>query len=146
MIELTGLAKSFGRRRAIVDATLRFPPGTVSCLLGLDGAGKTTLLRLIAGLENPDEGEVLVCGKRLRDQTDPLRLLGAHLGPDHLPARRTARQHLAWVAAIGGIEEARIDPTLAEVGLPGHGTDSVSALSMGARQRLAIAAALLGDP
>lgn len=146
MIELTGLAKSFRGRRAIDDVTLRIPSGTVTCVLGLNGAGKTTLLRLIAGLDDPDRGSVLVCGRRLREQIDPMRLLGVHLGPDRLDPRRTAVQHLRWLAAMGGIETKRIDEVLAEVGMSSHRTARISSLSLGARQRLAIAGALLGDP
>lgn len=146
MIEMAGVAKAFGRRIAIVDTTLSFPSGTVTCVVGLNGAGKTTLLRLIAGLDEPDCGCVVIAGKQLRHQSDPMRTVGMHLGPDRLNPRHTVRQHLTWLAALGGIESSRIERLLTEVGLSEQRAQRISTLSTGGRQRLAIASALVGNP
>lgn len=143
MIQTQGLAKTFGGRRAIDNVTADFPAGTVTALLGLNGAGKTTLLRLIAGLDRPDAGSVTVCGHHRRD--DP-RLLGVHLGPDAMDPRHTVLRHLSWLAALYGVAGARVEEVLDDVGLPEHRSERIGSLSLGARQRLAIGSALLGEP
>ncbi len=143
MIEIIGLTKAFGAHRAVDDVTVTFPGGSVTALLGLNGAGKTTLLRAIAGLDRPDGGRVTVCGQR--PSGDP-RLVGVHLGPGALDPRHTLWRHLCWVAALAGIDTARVRETLAETGLSAGGAERIGSLSLGARQRLAIAGALLGEP
>ncbi len=137
------LTKSFGGRRAVDGVTAEFPAGSVTALLGLNGAGKTTLLRLIAGLDRPDDGTVAVCRQRRLD--DP-RLLGVHLGPDAMNPGHTVRQHLSWLAALSGISPARVGVVLGETGLLDVRGVRISRLSLGARQRLAIAGALLAQP
>ncbi|MED5813911.1 ATP-binding cassette domain-containing protein [Mycolicibacterium sp. 050232] len=146
MIEVCGLTKAFADAPALAGVTASFPPGTVTGLLGLNGAGKTTLLRVIAGLERPDSGTVTLCGRRLDVHTDPMRLLGVHLDPTTMDPRHTARRHLSWLAALGDIDRRRIDEVLAEVGLADLRHRRIAKLSMGARQRLAIAGALLAEP
>ncbi|MCV7222162.1 ABC transporter ATP-binding protein [Mycolicibacterium elephantis] len=143
MIQTQGLAKTFGGRRAIDDVTADFPAGTVTALLGLNGAGKTTLLRLIAGLDRPDAGSVVVCGRHRRDEPG---LLGVHLGPEAMDPRHTVLRHLSWLAALSGVQTARVEHVLAEVGLQDQRSERIGALSLGARQRLAIGSALLGEP
>ena len=146
MIEITRLVKRFGATVAVDDVTVSFPAGTVTGLLGLNGAGKTTLLRLIAGLDHPDSGDVTLCGRPIRDHADPMRTLGVHFDPDAMDPRHTAERHLRWLAALGGIDGGRVDAVLAEVGLDALRHRRIANQSMGARQRLAIASALLGDP
>lgn len=146
MIEVSRLHKRFGARQAIDTMTLTFPSATVTALVGLNGAGKTTLLRLIAGLDRADGGAVRVCGRDPRSETRPTRLLGVHIDPDAMDPRHTVWRHLKWLASLGGVGFERAEAMLAEVGLQAHRSERVAALSQGARQRLAIAAALLGDP
>ncbi|EKF25237.1 ABC transporter family protein [Mycolicibacterium hassiacum DSM 44199] len=143
MIETVGLTRHFGGRRAVSDVTATFPAGTVTALLGLNGAGKTTLLRLIAGLDRPDSGTVLVNGRPAG--SDP-RLLGFHLGPDAMNPRHTVTRHLRWLAALSGVDAARVDTVLADTGLAERRRDRIDRLSLGMRQRVAIAGALLADP
>ncbi|MGE2833605.1 ABC transporter ATP-binding protein [Mycobacterium sp. SMC-4] len=135
MIEVSHLDKRFGHRAALDDVTVTFPAGTVTALLGLNGAGKTTLLRLIAGLERPDRGTVAVTGS-----------LGVHIDPAGLDPRHTVWRHLAWRAALCGLPNDAVRSALAEAGMLAHRNRRIAALSLGARQRLAIAGALLGDP
>ncbi|BBY43432.1 ABC transporter ATP-binding protein [Mycolicibacterium celeriflavum] len=146
MIEVSDLDKRFGSCRAVSDVTASFPSATVTALLGLNGAGKTTLLRLIAGLDRPDRGTVTVCGRNPRDEAQPARLLSAHLGPEAMDPRHTVGRHLAWLAALGGIGSERVDAVMSEAGLYAHRDERIVKLSLGFRQRLAIAAALLSDP
>lgn len=146
MIEVRGLTKAFGGTPALVDVTASFPPGTVTGLLGLNGAGKTTLLRLIAGFDKPDRGTVTVCGNGIDGRAEPMRLLGMHFDPTVMDPRHSALRHLSWLAALGDTAPGRIDAVLAQVGLAGQRHRRIAQLSMGARQRLAIASALLAEP
>lgn len=143
MIETHGLTKSFGPHRALDDVTVTFPAGAVTALLGLNGAGKTTLLRLIAGLDRPDGGAVTVSGRT--PFGDP-HLVGAHLGPDALDPRHTVARHLRWLAALAGVDDGRVAQVLEETGLSAQRCNRIGGLSLGARQRLAIAGALLCRP
>ncbi|MDY6998181.1 MAG: ATP-binding cassette domain-containing protein [Actinomycetota bacterium] len=143
MIQISGLTKTFGASRAIDDVTTTFPAGSVTALLGLNGAGKTTLLRMIAGLDSADRGEVLVFGRR--PSGDP-RLLGAHLGPSALDPGHTVWRQLRWLAALAGVDDAEVGTALDETGLRPQRHERIGGLSLGARQRVAIAAALLCRP
>lgn len=134
MIEIVGLTKEFGTRRAVDNVTVDFPAGSVTALLGLNGAGKTTLLRLIAGLDTPDTGTV---------QRPPL---GVHLGPGAMDPRHTVQRHMCWLAALADIGPEPVARVMAEAGLDAYRREHIGGLSLGARQRLAIAAALLDDP
>lgn len=147
MIETVGLTKAFasgsGGRRAVDDVSAEFPGGSVTALLGLNGAGKTTLLRLIAGLTRPDAGMVRIGGRP--PGGDP-RLLGFHLGPDALSPHHTVWRHLSWLAALAGVDTARVEEVLVTTDLQDRRADRIDRLSLGVRQRLAIAGALLADP
>jgi ABC-2 type transport system ATP-binding protein len=146
VIVVEGLSKGYRRCRAVTDVTLTIPPGTVTGLLGLNGAGKSTLLRLIAGLEPPDRGTVTIGGQVVREARDPARLVGAHFGANLLDPRHTAERHLRWLAALGGLDAGRIDAVLAMADLTAVSNRRIAALSLGARQRVAIAGTLLADP
>uniref|UniRef100_A0A5Q5CKZ6 ABC transporter related protein n=1 Tax=Mycobacterium sp. (strain JLS) TaxID=164757 RepID=A0A5Q5CKZ6_MYCSJ len=146
MIETVGLTKSYRRRTAVADVSLTFPSGAVTYLLGLNGAGKTSLLRLVAGLTTADSGWVSICGRQLHRERDPMRLLGSSLEPGVMNPRHTVRRHLNWLATLGGLPGARVDAVLAETDLTSAARQRISSLSLGARQRVAIAGALLGDP
>lgn len=146
MIEVRGLTKAFGSTPALTGVSASFPGGTVTGLLGLNGAGKTTLLRVIAGLERPDSGTVTLCGKPIDGNAEPMRVLGVHFDPMAMDPRHTVQRHLSWLAALGDIARGRIDDVLAQVGLTELRHRRIAQLSMGARQRLAIASALLAEP
>lgn len=135
MIEVSGLGKRFGTRTAVEDIGVTFPAGTVTALLGLNGAGKTTLLRLIAGLEQPDHGTVTVTGP-----------LGVHIDAAGLDPRHTVWRHLTWRAALAGLSTGAVGAALTRAGMLEQRHRRIADLSLGARQRLAIAGALLGDP
>jgi ABC-2 type transport system ATP-binding protein len=143
MIETRSLTKSFGVYQALDDVTVTFPAGTVTALLGLNGAGKTTLLRLIAGLDRPDSGEITVSDRAPFGEP---RLVGAHLGPGALDPRHTVVRHLRWLAALSGVDAGRVEEVLEVAGLAAHRCTRIRGLSLGARQRLAIAGALLCRP
>ena len=143
MIETRSLTKVFNSHAAVDDVTATFPAGSVTALLGLNGAGKTTLLQLLAGLLAPDAGGVVVDGRR--PGGDP-GLVAAHLGPGALHPRHTVERHLRWLAALAGIGPARVAEVLAEAGLAGAGAHRIGALSLGTRQRVAIAGTLLCQP
>lgn len=146
MIEVRGLTKVFGNTPALTDVSASFPAGTVTGLLGLNGAGKTTLLRVIASLQRADSGTVTLCGNPIGGSAEPMRMLGVHFDPMAMDPRHTARRHLSWLAALGDIARGRIDDVLALVGLAELRHRRIAQLSMGARQRLAIASALLAEP
>ncbi|BBX15914.1 multidrug ABC transporter ATP-binding protein [Mycolicibacterium duvalii] len=135
MIEVCSLGKRFGTRPAVDDISVTFPAGTVTALLGLNGAGKTTLLRLIAGLERPDRGTVTLAGP-----------LGVHIDPAGLDPRHTVWRHLTWRAALTGLPTDAVRAALTQARMFDHRHRRIADLSLGARQRLAIAGALLGDP
>lgn len=134
MIEISGVTKEFGTRRAVDNVTLDFPAGSVTALLGLNGAGKSTLLRLIAGLEAPDRGSIATPS------------LGLHLGPGAMDSRHTVWRHLCWLAALSDIEDEAVARVILETGLDAYRDTRIGELSLGIRQRLAIAGTLLGDP
>lgn len=143
MIETSGLTKSFGSRLVLDGVSVELPAGTVTALLGLNGAGKTTLLRLIAGLDRPDRGAVTVNGRA--PGGDPEQV-GVHLGPGALDPRHTVARHLRWLAALAGAGVDRVTDVLEETGLHAQRRERIGALSLGARQRLSIAGALLCRP
>lgn len=143
MIETRSLTKAFGLHPAIDGVTTIFPAGSVTALLGLNGAGKTTMLQLLAGLAAPDAGSVTVGGRH--PGGDP-RLVAAHLGPGALHPRHTVERHLRWLAALAGVEAERVTEVLAAAGLVGSRTSRIGVLSLGIRQRVAIAGTLLCRP
>ncbi|MCK0174932.1 MULTISPECIES: ABC transporter ATP-binding protein [Mycobacteriaceae] len=143
MIRTHCLTRSFGTHRALDDVTVDFPAGAVTALLGLNGAGKTTLLRLIAGLDRADAGTVTVDDRA--PSGDP-HLVGVHLGPGAMDPRHTVQRHLRWLAALAGVDDGRVEEVLDQAGLATHRGHLIGALSLGARQRLAIAGALLCRP
>lgn len=150
MIELVGLTKTFGRKRAVDDLTCSIEPGVVTGFLGPNGAGKTTTMRMILGLDHPTSGTATIDGKTYRELRHPLRTVGALLDAKQAHPSRSARDHLRWIAASNGIPVTRVDEVLDLVGLDGGPTSAADkhagALSLGMSQRLGIAAALLGDP
>ncbi|MEV0782288.1 ATP-binding cassette domain-containing protein [Streptomyces sp. NPDC050423] len=146
MIEVNGLTKRYGAATAVKDLTFTVRPGEVTGFLGPNGAGKTTTLRMLLGLVEPTAGTAALRGRPFRDHPRGLRHVGALLDAGDVHGGRTARAHLAMLARSNGIPRARVDHLLQEVGLAGAGRRRIGGFSLGMRQRLGIATALLGDP
>ncbi|WBB67261.1 ABC transporter ATP-binding protein [Micromonospora sp. WMMD812] len=146
MIELHALTKRYGRTTAVDELTLGVPPGQVTGFLGPNGAGKSTTLRMILGLTRPTSGTVTVAGVRFADHPRGLRHAGALLDAGDVHGGRTGVAHLSALARSNGIPRRRVDEVLAEVGLAAAARRRIVGYSLGMRQRLGIAAALLGDP
>ena len=145
-IEVQGLTKEYGRRRAVDDLTFTVRPGRVTGFLGPNGAGKSTTLRLVLGRDRPTSGTATVGGRAYATLEDPLRTVGALLDAGAAHGSRTGRDHLRVLAASNRIPESRVDEVLARTGLTSVARHQVRTYSLGMRQRLGIAAALLGDP
>ncbi|GAA2114426.1 ATP-binding cassette domain-containing protein [Nocardioides bigeumensis] len=146
MIEVQRLTKQFKDTLAVDDLTFSVTPGLVTGFLGPNGAGKSTTMRVIVGLDRPTSGEALVDGKSYRTLDAPLRSVGAMLDAGQVHPRRTASAHLLSLAATIGAGQGRVREVLELVGLPDQARRRVGTFSLGMRQRLGIAAALLGDP
>jgi len=145
-IEAQHLTKHFGHVVAVDDLSFSVQSGTVTGFLGPNGAGKTTTLRMLLGLVRPSSGKALVNGTRYEDLADPERTVGAVLESSGFHPARTARNHLRAIAMVAGIGSARVDEVLELVGLTADARRPVGDYSMGMRQRLELARALLGDP
>ena len=146
MIEIRGLTKLYGGHPAVSDLTFTAPAGMVTGFLGPNGAGKTTTFRCLLGLAEPTSGEGLIDGRRYRDLAAPRRHVGALLESTGFHPARTGRNHLRVIARAAGIDAARIAPLLELVGLRAAADRRVGGYSLGMRQRLGLAAAVLGDP
>jgi ABC-2 type transport system ATP-binding protein len=145
-IEVSGLRKRFGPTLALDGMTFTVSPGQVTGFIGPNGAGKSTTMRVILGLDQPDEGTALISGRPYRDLRRPLTEVGALLDAAALQPSRTARHHLLWLAHSQGLGARRVDEVLAQAGLETVARRKAGGYSLGMRQRLGIAAALLGDP
>ena len=146
MIEVRDLTKRYNGTPAVDALSFDVRPGTVTGFLGPNGSGKSTTMRLILGLDRPDAGRVRIGGHRYRDLRWPLREVGALLEAKAFHPGRTARSHLAALAASNAIAASRVDEVLGMVGLAGAARKRAGKFSLGMGQRLGIAAALLGDP
>lgn len=145
-IDVAGLTKHFGDTVALDGLSFSVRPGVVTGFLGPNGSGKTTTLRCLLGLVTPTSGSATIDGRHYRDLDDPVRTVGASLEASDFHPGRTARAHLQVMALAAGIEVARCDALLAQVGLTDTADRRVGGFSLGMRQRLALAQALLGDP
>ncbi|UUU35437.1 ABC transporter ATP-binding protein [Streptomyces sp. CA-210063] len=145
-IDVQDLTKEYGTVRAVDHLTFRVEPGRVTGFLGPNGAGKSTTMRLVLGLDRPTSGTATVGGRAYADLDEPLRHVGALLDARAAHGSRTARDHLRALAASNRIAPARVDEVLEETGLAKVARRRVKTYSLGMRQRLGIAAALLGDP
>ncbi|TJZ59264.1 ATP-binding cassette domain-containing protein [Streptomyces piniterrae] len=145
-IDIQGLTKVYGTARAVDDLTFRVEPGRVTGFLGPNGAGKSTTMRVVLGLDRPTSGTATVGGRHFRELADPLRHVGALLDAGAAHKARRARDHLLALAHSNRIPARRVDEVLAETGLAPVARKRVRTFSLGMRQRLGIAAALLGDP
>ena len=146
MLEIRDLKKRYGANLAVDGLSFTAQPGRVLGFLGPNGAGKTTTLRMLLGLTLPTSGSTAVDGQPYRQLKDPITVVGAVLeGPQFHPGR-TGRNHLRVVATAAGLPVSRVDEVLRLVELDGAGRKRVKAYSLGMRQRLSLAGALLGDP
>lgn len=146
MIEVCGLTKTYGAQRAVDELSFTAPAGKVTGFLGPNGAGKTTTFRCLLGLAEPTSGRALIDGRRYRDLASPRRRVGTVLESGGFHPARTGRNHLRVIARAAGLDVARIDPLLEVVGLGAAADRRVGGYSLGMRQRLALATAMLGDP
>jgi ABC-2 type transport system ATP-binding protein len=146
VIEVNELTKRYGPATAVRDLTFSVRPGQVTGFLGPNGAGKSTTLRLILGLNAPTAGRATVDGRAFRDHRRGLRHVGALLDASDVHGGRSAVAHLSALARSNRIPRARVDDLLDEVGLTGAARRRIRGFSLGMKQRLGIAAALLGDP
>lgn len=146
MIEVRNLTKRYGAATAVDDLTFAVRPGVVTGFLGPNGAGKSTTMRMIVGLDTPTAGEALVNGKPYRELERPAHTVGCLLEASWVHANRSGAAHLKMVAAAGGIAPSRVDEMLGLVGLSDVAGRKVGGYSLGMRQRLGLATAMLGDP
>jgi ABC-2 type transport system ATP-binding protein len=146
VVTVRSLTKRFGDIVAVDDLSFSLEAGTVTGFLGPNGAGKTTTLRLLLGLAEPTAGEALVFGRIYRDLDDPIRRIGAVLESNDFHPGRTGRNHLRALAAAAEIPFGRVDEVLVLVELEAAADRRVRTYSLGMRQRLGLATALLGDP
>ncbi|HXV94632.1 MAG TPA: ATP-binding cassette domain-containing protein [Pseudonocardia sp.] len=146
VIQVRGLTKRFRGKEAVNDLTFDVAPGAVTGFLGPNGAGKSTTLRMLLGLTAPTSGEARVLGRLYRELDEPVRRVGVVLEADGVHKGRTGRNHLRILALAAGLPGGRVDEVLQLVGLADAGRRRVRTYSLGMRQRLALAAALLGDP
>ncbi|RRQ29859.1 ATP-binding cassette domain-containing protein [Rhodococcus sp. Eu-32] len=145
-LEAQGLTKFFGAVRAVSDLSFSVPRGSITGFLGPNGSGKTTTLRMLLGLVRPTAGASYVAGVPFSELTHPARAVGAVLDSRSLHPKRTARGHLRIYCSAVGVPDARADEMLGLVGLSDVGDRQVGGFSLGMRQRLTLATALIGDP
>jgi ABC-2 type transport system ATP-binding protein len=145
-LEVRGLSKTFGRVAAVRDVSFAVPPGQITGFLGPNGSGKTTTLRMVLGLVRPTAGDALIGGVPYDRLSRPRHSVGALLEATGFHPGRSARDHLRVLAAANSIAGGRVDEVLGQVDLARHAGRRVREFSLGMRQRLGIAAALLGDP
>jgi ABC-2 type transport system ATP-binding protein len=145
-IEFSGLTKHFGAVLAVDNLAFTVEPGRVTGFLGPNGSGKTTTLRMLLGLVAPTSGQATIGGRFYRDIPNPSGTVGAVLEATSFHPSRRARTHLRMVARAGGHDDARADVVLDLVGLTPDANRKVGGFSMGMRQRLELAGALIGDP
>jgi ABC-2 type transport system ATP-binding protein len=146
MIEVTELRKRYGATQSLDGMTFSVRPGQVTGFVGPNGAGKSTTMRIILGLDAADAGTALINGRPYRTLRQPLTHIGALLDAAALQPSRSARNHLLWLAYSQGLTAARVDAVIDQAGLRSVIRRKAGGYSLGMRQRLGIAAALLGDP
>lgn len=146
-LEFTGVTKRYGPHTVVDDLSFVVEPGRVTGFLGPNGSGKSTTMKVLLGLAAADAGRATIGGRRYRELDDPARLVGVILEPNAFHPGRSGRNHLRIVADTAGINQGRVDEMLEAVDLGPDAADRrVGAYSLGMKQRLSLAAALLGDP
>jgi ABC-2 type transport system ATP-binding protein len=146
VIEVVDLRKRFRKATAVDGLSFKVRDGCITGFLGPNGAGKTTTLRILLGLVLPTSGSATIDGRRYRALDDPIRRVGAVLEATNYHPKRSGRNHLRTLAAAAGIPSTRVDELLEFVGLANVSRRRVGGYSLGMRQRLSVAGALLGDP
>ena len=145
-LQIDHLSKRYGHTRVLDDLTFAVQPGRVTGFLGPNGAGKSTAMKILLGLAAADHGEATIGGRRYRDLPDPARTVGVVLEPNAFHPGRSGRNHLLVLADAADLPTERVDELLDLVGIADAANKHVGAYSLGMRQRLGLAAALLGDP
>jgi ABC-2 type transport system ATP-binding protein len=145
-IRVAGLSKRYANVAAVDDLSFEVRAGAVTGFLGPNGAGKTTTLRILLGLARPTAGQATIFGRPFSALADPIRTVGASLEISGFHPGRSGRDHLRSLAVLGGLPASRVDAVLELVELSGAADRRAGKYSMGMRQRLALAATLLGDP
>jgi ABC-2 type transport system ATP-binding protein len=145
-IEVTGLRKRFGSTLALNGMSFMVSPGEITGFVGPNGAGKSTTMRVVLGLDAPEQGRALISGQPYAKLRRPLSHIGAMLDAGALQPGRTARNHLLWLAHSQGLSGRRVDEVIEQAGLEKAARRKAGGFSLGMRQRLGIAAAMLGDP
>jgi ABC-2 type transport system ATP-binding protein len=145
-IEVNGLRKRFGPTLALDGMSFIVQPGQVTGFVGPNGAGKSTTMRVILSLDAPDEGKATVGGVPYASLRQPMRVIGSLLDAGALQPSRSARNHLLWLAHSQGLPARRVDEVIEQAGMEGVAKRRAGGYSLGMRQRLGIAAAMLGDP
>ena len=146
MIEVRRATKAFGKRIAVDDLSFSVEPGHVTGFLGPNGAGKSTTMRMILGLTAPTSGTIRIHGRPPGDFTWPLRTIGGLMDASWLHPNRSARSHLRWMAAYNQLPDSRVSAALELTGLASVADTRAGKFSLGMKQRLGLAGALLGDP
>ena len=146
IIEIDALRKRFGSTQALDGMTFTVKPGHVTGFVGPNGAGKSTTMRVALGLDAPDSGAATIGGHRYQSLQNPLTHVGSLLDAGALQPGRSARNHLLWLAYSQGLKAGRVDEVITQAGLDSAARRKTGGYSLGMRQRLGIAAALLGDP
>ena len=145
-IEVNRVRKRFGETVALDGLSFTVTPGSVTGFVGPNGAGKSTTMRVILGLDSLDEGSALIGGRPYAILRHPLRQVGSLLDAGALQPSRSARNHLLWLAHSQGLSSRRVDQVIEQAGLEGVARRKAGGFSLGMRQRLGLAAAMLGDP
>lgn len=146
MIQVRNLTKKFGAKAAVNDLSFDVHPGRVTGFLGPNGSGKSTAMRCMVGLDRPNTGTVTFAGQPFSAVSHPLRRVGLLLDADYVHPARTGRNHLRWLAASNSIPAQRVDEVLEQVGMQQAATKRLKSYSLGMKQRLGLAATVLGDP
>jgi ABC-2 type transport system ATP-binding protein len=145
-IDVSGVRKRFGQTIALDGMSFSVMAGDVTGFVGPNGAGKTTTMRVILGLDSPDEGHALINGQPYRELRHPMRHVGSLLDAHALHPGRSGRNHLRWIAYSQGLTAGRVDEVVEQAGLGSAIKRKAGGYSLGMRQRLGLAAAMLGDP
>jgi ABC-2 type transport system ATP-binding protein len=145
-IVVDGLYKRFGQTVALDGVSFTVTPGTVTGFVGPNGAGKSTTMRIILGLDSAQRGTALISGRPYATLTHPMRMVGSLLDAGALQPSRSGRDHLLWIARSQRLPTTRVDEVVELVGLGRAARRKAGGYSLGMRQRLGIAAAMLGDP
>lgn len=146
MIVVDRLTKTYGSKKAVDDLSFTVTPGRVTGFLGPNGSGKSTTMRCMLGLDAADTGSVTFDGKKYSELNQPLTHVGSLLDAGDAHKGRSARNHLRWIAMTHGFPESRVDEVLQQVGMSDVAKTKVGKFSLGMRQRLGLAVALLGNP